>query len=95
MRADKKVSENPENLGSRRSWRSKIMNPINNDYWVLLPEHLRDGLPVLGPLALIRAQRVPSDAPLTRRQDLCVGPPGLGLSVGQAVEVVVLVDLIS
>ena len=34
----KKVSENlekgPENLGSRRSWRSKIMNPINNDYWV-------------------------------------------------------------
>ena len=34
MRADKKVSENPENLGSRRSWRSKIMNPITDDYWV-------------------------------------------------------------
>ena len=26
--------EGPENLGSRRSWWSKIMNPSNNDYWV-------------------------------------------------------------
>ncbi len=26
--------EGPENLGSRRSWRSKIANPGNNDYWV-------------------------------------------------------------
>ena len=26
--------EGPENLGSRRSWRSKIMKPINSDYWV-------------------------------------------------------------
>ena len=23
-----------ENLGRRRSWRSKITNPVNNDYWV-------------------------------------------------------------
>ncbi|MBT77133.1 MAG: hypothetical protein CL798_02940, partial [Chromatiales bacterium] len=26
--------EGPENLGSRRSWRSKIMNASNNDHWV-------------------------------------------------------------
>ncbi len=32
--------EGPENLGSRRYWRSEIMNPVNNDYWVLLPESL-------------------------------------------------------
>ena len=30
----------PENLGSRRSWRSKIMNPSNNDYWVALERPL-------------------------------------------------------
>ena len=27
--------EGPENLGSGRSWRSEIMNPVNNDYWVV------------------------------------------------------------
>ena len=26
--------EGPENLGSRVSWRSKTMNPSNNDCWV-------------------------------------------------------------
>ena len=30
-----KPREGPENLGSRRSWRSKIMNAINNDHWVV------------------------------------------------------------
>ena len=29
--------EGPENLGSRRYWRSKIMNASNNDYWVKKP----------------------------------------------------------
>ncbi len=26
----------PQNLGSGMSWRSEIMNPSNNDYWVVL-----------------------------------------------------------
>ncbi len=78
--------EGPENLGSRRSWRSKIMNPSNNDYWVVALVALL-ALGALGvSLALRGASSTSSSTTSTTAAGWIGRTPGKNLEQGGATQ---------